>query len=172
VIIAIMVKVAVEPVRPEWAEALAEGDAVFEERYSLRVEQDWAGFPETVPLMVGYATSGSPPEWGPHLFFVGDVLVGAGGWKGPPVRGAAEIGYAVAPSRQGEGIATAAVLHFLAQGRARDLRQVIAHTLPVGSASTAVLRRCGFTMVGTVEDPDEGHVWRWEVVPDGGDGET
>ena len=110
-----------------------------------------------------YVSNGGPPEWGPHLFFVGDVLVGTGGWKGPPVLGAAEIGYAVAPCRQGHGIATAAARHLLAQGRDQGLRKVIAHTLPEESASTAVLRRCGFLMVGTVDDPEEGSVWRWEV---------
>ena len=113
--------------------------------------------------MLEYAASGQPRAWGPHLFFIGDVLVGNGGWKGPPVDGAAEIGYAVAPSRQGHGIATEAVRHFVAKDRTEGLRQVIAHTLPVESASTTVLRRCGFTMAGTVEDPDEGAVWRWEL---------
>jgi RimJ/RimL family protein N-acetyltransferase len=158
-----MVTITVEPVRPEWAEALSEDDWVFEERFGLRVEQGWAGFPETVPLMVEYLLSGGPREWGPHLFFVEDVLVGGGGWKGAPVDGVAEIGYAVAPSCQGQGIATEAARRLLAQGRDRGLRRVIAHTLPRVSASTAVLQRCGFDMVDTVDDPDEGPVWRWEV---------
>lgn len=156
-------RVDLEPVTAEWTEALSVGDSTFEERFGFKVEADWAGFPEALRLMQEYSTSGRPPEWGPHLFFVGGELVGNGGWKGPPVDGVAEIGYAVAPSRQGLGIATAAVRHLLAQGSAEGVRQVIAHTLPVDSASTAVLRRCGFTMAGTVDDPDEGPVWRWEL---------
>lgn len=144
-------------------QALSEGDSVFEERFGLSVEPDWGGFPETLPLMLTYATNGRPSEWGPHLFFIEGVLVGNGGWKGPPVDGTAEIGYAVAPARQGCGIATAAVRQLMEKGRADGLRKAIAHTLPVASASTAVLRRCGFTMKATVDDPDEGPVWKWEL---------
>ena len=77
--------------------------------------------------------------------------------------GAAELGYAVAPARQGRGIASAVVRELVRRARAASVAVVVAHTLPAESASTAVLRRCGFTRTGEVTDDDEGTVWRWEL---------
>ena len=146
----------------EWAEALFEGDAVFTDRFGIPTEPGWSGFPEALSLMLDYTRRGDPPEWGPHLFFDDGVLVGNGGWKGPPVEGAAELGYAVAPARQGRGIATAVVNELLARARAAGVPTIVAHTLAQESASTTVLRRCGFAKVGELVDPTDGAVWRWE----------
>ena len=83
--------------------------------------------------------------------------------EGPPVDGAAELGYAVAQARQGRGIATAAVRELVRRARFAGLHMVFAHTLAAESASTSVLARCGFTRVAELTDPDEGPVWRWEL---------
>lgn len=102
---------------------------------------------------------------GPHLVFDDDgALVGNGGWKGAPVDGTAELGYAVAPARRGKGIATAVVQTLVERGRTAGVRLVRAHTLAEESASTSVLRRCGFSKIAELDDPDEGKVWRWELV--------
>jgi RimJ/RimL family protein N-acetyltransferase len=67
-------------------------------------------------------------------------------------------------SFEGRGYATeaaAALVDFaLASGQVRLVR---AHTLPEVNASTRVLLKCGFRHVGTVVDPDDGPVWRWEL---------
>lgn len=158
------VTMRVEPIRHEWAEALAEGDAVFAERFGIQVEAGWSGFPEALPILLQAATSGVPGEWGPQLFFDDDgALVGNGGWKGPPEHGAAEVGYAVAPARQRRGIATAVVRELIERGRRAGLRVIVAHTLAEENASTKVLARCGFTRTAELDDPDEGRVWRWEL---------
>lgn len=154
--------VEVVPISREWAEALTEGNSVFEERFGLRAEDDWA-VADTLPYLLKYPASGQPGKWGPHLFFVEGVLVGNGGWKGSPVDGVAEIGYAVAPSRRGQGIATAAVRHFTARARSEGLKMVLAYTVPSESASTTVLGRCGFEMVGLVNNRDGAVLWRWEL---------
>lgn len=156
--------VRVEPITLEWALALADGDAAFEERFGITVEADWSGFPEALPILLEAARAGSMTEWRPHLFFDSDgALVGNGGWKGPPQDGVAELGYAVAPSRQRRGIATAAVREFVQRARRAGLRAVCAHTLAEMNASTKVLERCGFARTDELIDPDEGPVWRWEL---------
>lgn len=157
--------VTVQPITPGWAEALAAGDEVFEQRFGTPVVAGWAVFPEVVPFLVKAAAGGESPEWGPHLVFDDDgALVGNGGWKGPPIEGTAELGYAVAPSRRGKGIATAVVQTLIRRGHTTGVRLVRAHTLAEESASTSVLRRCGFRKVGEFVDADEGRVWRWEFV--------
>ena len=97
--------------------------------------------------------------------------VGSCGFKGPPVEGAVEIAYAIAPDWQGKGFATeaATALTDFAFGSA-DVRVVRAHTLPAANASTKVLAKCGFRRVGEVIDPEDGLVWRFEraaILPQG-----
>jgi RimJ/RimL family protein N-acetyltransferase len=38
---------------------------------------------------------------------------------------------------------------------------VVAQTLPAESASTAILRKLGFRLAGTVQHPTDGEVWEW-----------
>ena len=155
--------VRVEPATLPWLTALAAGDDVFTAQFGIPVAPGWAVFAEAIPRALEAAKAGQPAAWGTHLFFDADgALAGIGGWKGEPVDGVAELGYAVAPERRGRGIATAVVRELVARARAIGLRLVVAHTVAETSASTAVLQRCGFTRVAEVVDPDIGVLWRWE----------
>lgn len=40
---------------------------------------------------------------------------------------------------------------------------IAAQTLPQESASTTILRRLGFALVGTVDHPEDGPVWEWQL---------
>jgi RimJ/RimL family protein N-acetyltransferase len=156
--------IRIEPARREWADALADSDAEFTRQFGVAVKAGWAGFPEALAIITAAAHDGGPGQWGPHLFFGQDgALIGNGGWKGPPVDGAAELGYAVAPARQGRGVATAVVRELVTRARAAGLHMVFAHTLAAESASASVLARCGFARVAELIGPDEGPVWRWEL---------
>lgn len=97
----------------------------------------------------------------------GDTVVGVASFKGSPDDdGVVEIAYGIAPGYQGRGYATeaAAALVDFAQRDART-RIVRAHTLPERNASTRVLTKCGFELLGEVIDPEDGPVWRWERTP-------
>jgi ribosomal-protein-alanine N-acetyltransferase len=74
-----------------------------------------------------------------------------------------EIAYGIAPSSQGKGYATEAAraLVDFALSHA-TVKLLCAHTLPTTNASTRVLLKCGFRNVGSVMDPEDGLVWRWE----------
>jgi len=150
-------------------EALVESDATFTDRFGVPVVAGWAGFSEAIPFALDAARAADRALWGPYLFFDGEgdgQLVGFGGFKGPPVDGAVEIGYAIAPPRQGRGLATAATRLMIDIAARADIRVVVAHTLAEHDASTAVLARCGFAPVGTEPDPDgevDEKVWRWEL---------
>jgi RimJ/RimL family protein N-acetyltransferase len=156
--------VRIEPDTRDWLEALVLGDDVFTERFGIEVEPEWtAEFVGIARWGLEQLDAGVPGAWGIHLFFAEDgALVGNGGWKGVPVDGVAELGYAVAPARRGQGIATSVVHQLLRDARHRGLRLVVAHTLPERSASTTVLARCGFAHAGDGADPEVGSVWRWE----------
>jgi ribosomal-protein-alanine N-acetyltransferase len=130
-----------------------------------RVARDWQAFPDAVRrLRDDVAANAQPPRWGSRLF-VHDaprVLVGWGGFKGPPRDGSVEIGYAVAPDWQGRGLATCAVLEMLREAYAApEVEAVIAHTLPERNASVRVLEKAGFRRDGGVQSDGERSVWRF-----------
>jgi aminoglycoside phosphotransferase (APT) family kinase protein/RimJ/RimL family protein N-acetyltransferase len=155
----------VVPAKRAWLEALAESDDVFTQRTGIPVETGWmAEFPGIVRYCLQRLDAGDDPSWSIHLFFDterGGALVGNGGWKGGPIDGVAELGYAVAPACRNQGIAGGAVAVLLAQASRAGLHTVVAHTRREPSASTRVLERRGFHRVGD-EHEDGVPVWRWE----------
>jgi ribosomal-protein-alanine N-acetyltransferase len=95
------------------------------------------------------------------------TVVGMCAYKGPPdPDGAVEIAYGINPEYQGRGYATevAGALVAFAFGNGQ-VRLVCAHTRPEENASTHVLTKCGFEWIGEVMDPEDGLVWRWELLP-------
>jgi RimJ/RimL family protein N-acetyltransferase len=91
------------------------------------------------------------------------VVVGQGGFKGPPRDGVVEIAYGTESEHRGRGYATETTAALVAHAFAcADVRLVTAHTLPDNGASKRVLMKCGFDYVGDVVDPEDGLVWRFE----------
>jgi RimJ/RimL family protein N-acetyltransferase len=87
------------------------------------------------------------------------VLIGTGGYKGPPNADATvEIGYTVASEYHRQGFATEA-----SQGLLRhaftfsEVRRVVAETMTDLTASIGVLEKLGFRYIGDGEDP--GVIW-------------
>jgi RimJ/RimL family protein N-acetyltransferase len=90
--------------------------------------------------------------------------VGQCGFVAPPDSdGSVEIAYGVDEAFRGRGYATEAAMALISFAFA-DPRVVTvrAHTLPQESASTRVLRKCGFCRAGDGMDHEAGPVWRWE----------
>jgi RimJ/RimL family protein N-acetyltransferase len=103
------------------------------------------------------------PPWCTYAVRRGGALVGLGGFKGEPgERGQVEIGYLTLKSMEGQGVASATAAALVDIARSAGARTVCAHTLAEENASTAVLRHNGFTFSGSVNDPEDGEVWRWE----------
>jgi [ribosomal protein S5]-alanine N-acetyltransferase len=105
-------------------------------------------------------------RWGMRLFVLDEppTLVGFGGFKGPPNDGVAELGYAIAPSWEGRGLATAAARAMLREAfAAPGVRVVIAHTRPEPGASARVLEKAGFVREGEVPDEQIGTAWRFRA---------
>ena len=162
------------PCAPEHLVALIDEPERFEKLVGLPVADGLHGFyvsDDVSPEWLASLRNSSGPDVWRHGFFVAHresrLVIGSAGFKGPPdSTGTVEIAYGIVPSFQGQGYATeaaAALVEFaFADGQVRTVR---AHTLPEANASTHVLRKNGFTHIGTVVDPEDGTVWRWERGP-------
>lgn len=149
-------------------EAALDSDDALTEALGVEVVAGWNSFPGALKATRD-AVAADPDSvaWGARLFVAEEPprLVGWGGFKGRPTRrGEVELGYEIAPTEQGRGLATQAVRELIAEAHAAgEVRSVIAHTLPERNASTRVLEKSGFLHDETVEDPEDGTVWRWRL---------
>lgn len=162
----------VQPATVAQLAALIDGEVLFERIFGVTVVPGYVEFEGALRHSLEQITTGGvDPCWMTHLFIHQEdyALVGLGGYKGPPVDGAVEIGYAIAPSYRGQGLATAAASALVELARERGVATVLAHTLAEENPSTGVLRRLDFSRTGSVADPEVGAVWRWErsLVPTG-----
>lgn len=113
--------------------------------------------------------AGTSPVWCvPYLMVSdsGDTIVGACGFKSAPLNGSVEIGYGVAGTQRGRGIATSAVQQLLQIAAAEGtVQQVVAEILPENLASAKVVSRLGFTKGCTVVDSEGDTVvqWTWKI---------
>jgi len=111
-----------------------------------------------------YKAVGYEPPWVGYLAFENGSCIGSCSFKSPPQNNRVEIAYFTFPGHESRGVATrmASALVRIATNKAPALI-VSAQTLPEESASTSVLKKLQFRFVGTVEHPEDGLVWEWEL---------
>ena len=111
-----------------------------------------------------YRTVGYEPPWIGYLALENDTCVGTCGFKSPPQNNRVEIAYFTFPGHESRGVATrmAAELIRLALDKSPGVT-VAAQTLPEENASTSILKKLRFHLVGTVEHPEDGLVWEWQL---------
>jgi RimJ/RimL family protein N-acetyltransferase len=152
--------------------ALIDGVQQFEAMVGLAAAdglRDFMVSGDVSPAWVERLRATSEPDPWVHGFGVvhrdSRSVIGLAAFKGPPdASGVVEIAYGIVPAHEGRGYATEAAAALVAFAfDAESVRLVRAHTLPTPNASTRVLTKCGFEHVGAVEDPEDGHVWRWEL---------
>ena len=93
-----------------------------------------------------------------------DRAIGTCAFKSPPgADRAVEIAYFTFPDDEGRGYGGAMAAELIAIAAVDEAVTIVrAHTLPEVNASGSILTRLGFANLGTVIDPDDGPVWRWE----------
>jgi [ribosomal protein S5]-alanine N-acetyltransferase len=147
-------------------DAALAGDEALARALGHAVVPGWATFAGALRIeRATVAARSSGARWGPRLFVAGDPpeLVGWGGFKGPPRSGRVELGYEIAASRRGRGLATSAARAMVAEAFADGrVTRVIAHTLPEPNASTRVLENAGFRFERAVRQGDA-TVWRFAI---------
>jgi len=111
-----------------------------------------------------YQSSGYEPPWVGYLAFENDVSVGSCAFKSPPQNNRVEIAYFTFPEHQSRGIATRMATE-LVRVAFDNMPTVIvaAQTLPEEGASTSILKKLRFHLMGTLEHPEDGLVWEWQL---------
>jgi RimJ/RimL family protein N-acetyltransferase len=152
-----------QPFGPDLTRRIADGehqDEIGPDRLTSTVRE------VAVALHRLYRQTGADGPWIAYLAreTAGDdaPFVGTCSFKSRPRDGRVEIAYFTFPGHEGRGIGRrlAAALVEIAR-REPEAVEILAHTLPEVNASTRILEGLGFRHLGTVDDPDDGPVWRW-----------
>jgi RimJ/RimL family protein N-acetyltransferase len=125
----------------------------------MECASSWA--PKVVEATVKlYQAVGYEPPWLGYLAFENGTCV----FKSPPQNNRVEIAYFTFPEYQSRGIATqmASELVRIALDQMPAVT-VAAQTLPEESASTSILKKLRFQLVGSLEHPEDGLVWEWQL---------
>jgi ribosomal-protein-alanine N-acetyltransferase len=111
-----------------------------------------------------YNSVGFERPWLGYFACLDSLCVGTCGFKGPPQNNRVEIAYFTFPGHEGHGYATRMARALIDKARETAADVIIAaQTLPHESASTTILRKLGFTQIGTMEHPEDGEVWEWHL---------
>ncbi|NJN33233.1 MAG: GNAT family N-acetyltransferase [Saprospiraceae bacterium] len=142
----------------------------------IETPKTWTTFDdmnEALPsILQTYRLNGS--TWGGYFIIekMDRQLLGTCGFKGSPdsgeEKGIVEIGYEIHTDYRLRGLATE-VARCLVTFAFQDARVniVCAHTLADTTPSVSVLKKIGFRFAGQFFNPDDGDIWRWEVVREG-----
>jgi len=130
----------------------------------LKTAPDWPNSDLLDAMAFIASTVQAEPElaaW-TRLFVLKDpiLVVGEAGFKGlPDAEGVVEIGYGVAQSHRGIGLATEAVLGMCTWAfQQPGVRRIIAECLPENTSSMRLLQRSGFTQTNS-----DAAMLRWQL---------
>lgn len=111
-----------------------------------------------------YRKVGFEEPWIGYLVLADETPVGTCGFKTPPRDGRVEIAYFTFPEFEGRGLASAMAAELVSITRRHEPSVVVAaQTLPERNASHRVLEKLGFRHVETIEHPEDGAVWEWQL---------
>ena len=112
-------------------------------------------------LAASIGTDFTPPAW---MFVEDGEVVGICSIVKPCVEGAIEIGYGVAPTRQGKGVTSRALAELVTWAKNDDrVREILAECSIDNTASQIVLARNGFVKTGQRMDEEDGSLICWSA---------
>ena len=149
--------------------ALLQSEQALADLLGVEMAENWLVFPEAPPFALQMLESNPQMlRWGMHLFLKKDEnkIVGNGGFKGvPDENGMVEIGYAISPVYESQGLATEAARGMIEYAFSwANVQMVDAHTLAEENASVKVLRKCGMTRIAEKHDEEDGDIWQWRIL--------
>lgn len=123
---------------------------------------------DALPFVVEQVRSDpAAAAWWMWAIAIGEELVGSIGFGGrPDAEGIVQVGYAVYPERQGQGIATEALRAMTAWAFAQPgVRRIRAMIPPWNAPSIRVAEHAGFARCGSAQDDEVGEVHVYQRDP-------
>jgi RimJ/RimL family protein N-acetyltransferase len=120
--------------------------------------------PPAVVAMLADVAAGVRAHFAPASWLIvhDGELVGLCSITRPPTNGEVDLGYGIAPGRQGRGHMQAALRAIAAWADSRpDVAALTAETATANLASQRVLERAGFVPAGERIDDEDGPLIRW-----------
>ena len=153
----------------EILQAILSGDDVLAKRVLVNCAAPWTEM-GLDPFKYSLEKISSHPDeknWWGYLPILKEenMLIGSGGYHGKPTEdGNVEIGYEIAPAYRNRGLATEMARALINHAfRNKQIYAALAHTLAEENASVKVLKNCGMKLIGELDDPEEGKLWKWEI---------
>ena len=148
--------------------ALIQSEQALADLLGVELAENWLVFPEAPPYALKMLEADPQVlRWGMHLFLKKDEnkIIGNGGFKGvADVDGMVEIGYAISPLYENQGLATEAARGMIEYAFSwASVKMVDAHTLAEENASVKVLQKCGLTRIAEKHDEEDGDIWQWRI---------
>jgi ribosomal-protein-alanine N-acetyltransferase len=110
---------------------------------------------------LGQLAQGQEELWCHGFYIVRNtdgLVVGGCGFKGAPMCGQVEIGYAVSPACRNQGAATQGVRELIQRAFATDaVNEILAQVNPTNASSTRIVQKLGFVK-GEVETGEGGEL--------------
>ena len=138
---------------------------------NIKTPDNWTEFPAAIEALQTlheiFISLENDTRWGSYFIISENdrALVGTCGFKGKPgIENCVEIGYEIQSAYQNNGFATEVAKALVDFAILHEVKCVKAHTLPLGNASVAVLKKCGFHFNGEVNDPEDGLIWLWVLL--------
>ncbi|QRR04301.1 GNAT family N-acetyltransferase [Dyadobacter sandarakinus] len=150
-------------------EAIRMGNNTLARVMGVNVPKKWTEFRDTFTPSY-HRWKAHPPlrDWWVYLVIhtSDNMLIGSCGYKGEPDgNGMVEIGYEIMASHRQKGlgkeIAKGLVDHAFRQS---IVKKITAHTLREENPSVKILEGLGFVQTDNVNDPEDGLLWRWELL--------
>ncbi len=148
-------------------EAVLMGNKTLSMALGVNVPKRWTENADAFPTFLKWVKEDPDLEmWGGKLIIhrADNLLIGSCGFKGKPSEdGQVEIGYEIKETYRGQGLATeaaAALLDFAQQNA--TIKAINAHTISPNNASTRVLQKLQFALMGELPDPEEGTIYHWQ----------
>ena len=155
------------PIDERLSDSLQHGDERFERTEGATLGPSAATVRGVVAHTLSVPALRAAPPWCGYLA-VDDVsheIIGTCAFKGPPASNkSVEIAYYVFPAFERRGYATAMARDLVALAFSTGkIDHVLAHTLPKDNPSTSILKKIGMRLIGEIDDPDDGRIWRWRL---------
>jgi [ribosomal protein S5]-alanine N-acetyltransferase len=149
--------------------ALIQGEQALADLLGVELAENWQVFPGGAPHALKMLEANPQIlRWGMHLFLKKDEnkIIGNGGFKGvPDENGMVEIGYAVSPLYENQGLGTEAARGMIDYAFSwSNVAMVDAHTLAEENASVKILQKCGMTKIAEKHDDEDGDIWQWRIL--------